>query len=132
MIAHLATAALLVTAALACAADDLLAAPPEIPADAVDFTGQSDVVVRVTDNRFTDRIIVVSAGTQVTWINEGRDSHNVRPADEGAFASISTESLDDGGAGSVLFRAVGDFPYFCSIHGAPGRGQTGQVLVIGA
>ncbi len=74
-----------------CAADDPLAAPPGIPDDAVDLTGQGSVLVSVTDNRFTDRVIVVTAGTQVTWVNEGRNSHNVKPSVENEFPSIATE-----------------------------------------
>lgn len=117
---------------LSCSADDPLEVPSEIPDDAVDMTGRSSVVVRVTDNRFTERVIVVSAGTRVTWVNEGLNSHNVRPTIENSFTAIATEALDNGGSGSVFFRGAGDFPYYCSIHGSPTRGQNGRVIVVPA
>ena len=105
--------------------------PMEIPDDAVDLTGQAEVTVAITDNAYTERIIVVSAGTRVTWVNEGRNDHNVKPSEEGAFAELPTETFRDGGSGWIDFAEPGDFPYYCSIHGTPRRGQTGQVIVVG-
>ena len=51
--------------------------------------------------------------------------HNVT-ADDGAFAS---SDLAPGDAFEETFPTAGAFPYFCSIHGAPGVGMTGLVLV---
>jgi len=106
----------------------------EVPEDAVDHTGAGRVVVAVTDNAFEDRIIVVDAGTTVVWVNEGRNDHNVRPAEEdrrpGWFREVPKAVLADGGAGSVTFEQAGDFPYFCSFHGTARRGQRGRVIVV--
>ena len=105
-----------------------------VPDDAVDLTGSAQVTVVVTDNAFTDRIILVSPGTEVVWVNEGRNDHNVRPSAEGPgpgwFAEVDVGSLADGGSGSVTFDNVGDFPYFCSFHGTARRGQRGRVIVV--
>ena len=105
-----------------------------VPDDAVDLTGSAQVTVVVTDNAFTDRIILVSPGTEVVWVNEGRNDHNVRPSAEGPgpgwFAEVDVGSLADGGSGSVTFDGVGDFPYFCSFHGTARRGQRGRVVVV--
>jgi plastocyanin len=105
-----------------------------VPDGAVDLTGSAQVTVVVTDNAFTDRIILVSPGTEVAWVNEGRNDHNVRPAAEGPgpgwFAEVDVGALADGGSGSVTFDGVGDFPYFCSFHGTARRGQRGRVMVV--
>ena len=90
------------------------------------------VTVTVTDNRFTEREIVVTAGTEVVFVNEGANDHNVKPAVPGAFDEIETEALRDGGQASIVFEAVGDFGYYCSIHGTATRGQTGRVSVVSA
>ena len=106
----------------------------EVPDDAFDLTGSAQVTVVVTDNAFTDRIILVSPGTEVVWVNEGRNDHNVRPSAEGPgpgwFTEVDVGSLADGGSGSVTFDGVGDFPYFCSFHGTARRGQRGRVVVV--
>ncbi len=106
----------------------------EFPDGAVDLTGSAQVTVEVTDNAFTDRIILVSPGTEVVWVNEGRNDHNVRPSAEGPgpgwFTEVDVGTLTDGGSGSVTFEGVGDFPYFCSFHGTARRGQRGRVIVV--
>ena len=106
----------------------------EFPDGAVDLTGSAQVTVEVTDNAFTDRIILVSPGTEVVWVNEGRNDHNVRPAAEGPgpgwFDEAEVGTLAGGESGSVTFDGVGDFPYFCSFHGTARRGQRGRVIVV--
>lgn len=74
-----------------------------------------------------------SAGTELTWTNQGRNEHNVRPAIEGAFDSISAASLAvKGDSASRLFAEPGDYPYFCSLHGTATNGQTGRIIVVPA
>ncbi|NDH23442.1 MAG: hypothetical protein EBY49_05730, partial [Actinobacteria bacterium] len=64
-------------------------APIEIPDDALDLSGMDQVALDIQDNAFTQRVVVVSAGTEITWTNQGRNEHNVRPAVEGAFESAA-------------------------------------------
>ncbi len=106
------------------------AEPIDIPDNALDFTGQTEVVVTVQDNRFEQRIIVIAPGTKVTWLNEGIQPHNVKPAIEGAFAPIETGELDPDATAARTFAEAGDYPYFCSLHGTPRRGQTGRIIVV--
>ncbi|NDH97314.1 MAG: hypothetical protein EBZ17_07630, partial [Actinobacteria bacterium] len=47
-------------------------APIEIPDDALDLSGMSQVALDIQDNAFTQRVVVVSAGTEITWTNQGR------------------------------------------------------------
>ena len=107
------------------------AAPIEIPDDALDFSGMDQVALDIQDNAFTQRVVVVSAGTEITWTNQGRNEHNVRPAVAGAFEPISTLDLaEKGDSASLVFETPGDFPYFCSLHGTATNGQTGRVIVV--
>ncbi len=107
------------------------AAPIEIPDDALDLSGMDQVALDIQDNAFTQRVVVVSAGTEITWTNQGRNEHNVRPAVEGAFEPISTLDLaEKGDSASLVFETPGDFPYFCSLHGTATNGQTGRVIVV--
>ncbi len=105
------------------------AVPIEIPDDAIDLTGQARVTVVIEDNVFVQRSIVVTAGTEVEWVNKGRNPHNVTPAEDGAFEPLATAVFNDGGSGSRTFD-TGTFAYYCSIHGSPNRGQRGTVYVV--
>ena len=107
-------------------------APPiDIPDDALDLTGFATIDIDIQDNAFVQRVVVVSAGTEIVWTNQGRNEHNVRPSIEGAFEPISTLDLaEKGQSASLRFDAPGDFPYFCSLHGTAGNGQTGRVIVV--
>ncbi|NNE74919.1 MAG: hypothetical protein HKN26_14740 [Acidimicrobiales bacterium] len=105
---------------------------PKVPDDAVDFTGQAEVTVASLDNKYVERIIVVTAGTDVTWVNEGRNRHNVLPSIDGRFEPIPATELDDGGSATRTFDTVGEFAYYCSIHGNINRGQRGWVYVLPA
>ena len=106
-------------------------APIEIPEGALDFTAFDTVALDIQDNAFTQRVVVVKAGTEITWTNQGRNEHNVRPSIEGAFEPISTLALaEKGDSASLTFDEPGDFPYFCSLHGTATRGQTGRVIVV--
>ncbi len=103
----------------------------EIPEDALDLTGQSEIEIEIEDNVFVQRVVVVSAGTTITWTNEGRNEHNVRPSQDGAFEAIPTAELaEKGDSAARTFDSPGDYPYFCSLHGTASRGQTGRLIVV--
>ncbi|HJM35564.1 MAG TPA: alpha/beta fold hydrolase [Acidimicrobiales bacterium] len=106
----------------------------EIPDNAIDYTGQSEVSISIDDNSFSDRFIMVSPGTNITWTNTGRNRHNVTPSLEegelGWFTSLNESLFDEGGSASSLFEQTGYFPYFCTFHGTATRGQTGQIFVV--
>ena len=88
----------------------------EIPDDAVDMTGRELVTVVIEDNVFIERSIVVSAGTEVMWVNKGRNPHNVTPSEEGSFEPRHLRLLlqhprfaEPGSAGNGLRRALTGF-----------------------
>ena len=96
---------------------------PWTPARATSDGGYRTIEVR--DNVFAPRIVRVAVGGTIEWTNEGRSTHNIS-ADDGAFAS---SDLAPGDAFEETFPTAGAFPYFCSIHGSPGVGMSGLVLV---
>ena len=106
----------------------------EIPDNAIDYRGQTEVVISIEDNVFYDRVITVSAGTKITWVNNGRNRHNVMPSLEegepGWFLGLNEDLFDEAGSASLQFEQGGYFPYFCTFHGTATRGQTGQIFVI--
>jgi plastocyanin len=106
--------------------------PPPPPDDAVDLTGVSAVTVEVGDNKYTERAIIVSPGTEITWENVGLNRHNVVPSTPDAFEEIPLDVLDDGGSDSRTFSDPGDYAYYCSIHGSITSGQRGWVVVADA
>lgn len=104
----------------------------DLPDGAINLTGESAVSISTIDNDFDPSIVVITAGTEVTFTNDGRNVHNVVPEVEGTFEEISSEEFQPGVSVTRIFEETGDIPYYCAIHGVPGRGQTGRIIVVGA
>ncbi len=126
------------------ASPDPAGSPVVVPDGAVDLTGRDTVTIVATDNRFRDRTVVVSPGTRIVWVNEGRNDHNVYPADDrddrdaagdpadgsAPFEPITTDELEPGEQAVLVFDRPGDFPYYCTIHGTRTRGMVGRIIVV--
>lgn len=104
-------------------ASPLLLVVPAAATHASSGRGYRDV--QMLDNVFAPRIVRIPVGGTVEWTNQGRSPHNVT-ADDGSFAS---PDLAPNEAYSHTFAGEGAFPYHCSLHGAPGAGMTGVVVV---
>ncbi len=90
---------------------------------------EDDVVtVQIRDNVFRPSNLAVRPGTVVRWVNQGRNPHNVKPDSGRTFGS---KNLAPGQSYAFRFADAGDFAYYCSLHGAPGKGQHAN-LVVGA
>ncbi len=100
------------------------------PVEYTDSTGQTDVVVKATENRFTPQNIEVSPGTNVEFVNEGENAHNVLPVNEGDFEAIDTADFDPGDSGTITFDDTGEFAYYCALHGTKTKGMVGRVQVV--
>lgn len=83
------------------------------------------VPVAAVDDEFRPTPVTVTVGTTVVWTNGGQNPHTVT-ANDRAFDSGTFES---GQTFSVTFDQVGQVPYYCQIHGQPGSGMTGVVIV---
>lgn len=88
---------------------------------------------------FTPQTATIDPGDTVTFINRG-GTHNV-VADDGSFRCAQGCDGDghngNGNAtnanwtASVTFNNPGTIGYFCEIHGAPGEGMFGTIVVRG-
>jgi len=94
------------------------------------MTSSPEVEVQARDNVFVPAYVEVSKGTTITFTNDGRNPHNVLPVDDGAFPPIEADDLQPDDTGTVTFDQVGDFPYYCSLHGTTTRGMVGGIRVV--
>ncbi len=95
-----------------------------------DQTGAEEVTVDAVDNNFKPKYVAVSVGTEVTFVNDGQNVHNVLPVEDGAFEPIEASAFDPGDEGAVVFDEAGDFPYYCSLHGTKTKGMIGGIRVV--
>ncbi len=86
---------------------------------------QDERHVEMVDNAFSPRIVRIPVGGRIEWSNEGRSPHDVT-ADDGSFES---GTLQPGAGYAFTFDEAGAYPYHCSLHGSPGAGMIGLVLV---
>ena len=99
-------------------------------ADFDDLTAEAAPEVDAVDNLFKPPYITVKAGTTVTFRNDGRNSHNVYPATEGAFEPLDTESFEPGSESTITFDEAGDYAYYCTLHGTTTKGMVGAIRVV--
>ncbi|WP_227738946.1 halocyanin domain-containing protein [Halorientalis pallida] len=97
--------------------------------NAADMTGQDSVEVSVgvgdLGYGFDPVAVVVSAGTEVTWVWTGNGgSHNVVSTDD-AFESNLQSSA--GATFSHTFEETGNYTYYCNPHS--GNGMHAAVIV---
>ncbi|MCK7593877.1 cupredoxin domain-containing protein [Pseudomarimonas salicorniae] len=95
----------------------LLAAHPVL---GLDFTE-----VDMTGRRFVPQEVTISVGDTVIWRN--RDGFHNIVADDGSFTSGNPNNEQF--AFEHTFDKPGIFGYHCSVHGAPGEGMHGKVIV---
>src|SRR3990172_4354464 len=72
--------------------------------------------VSMVDSAFDPADVTVEAGETLTWSNDGALPHTAT-ADDGSF---DTGTLDPGDSDSVRIDEPGTYPYYCTLHGAPG------------
>jgi plastocyanin len=119
----------LVTAlAVGCGGDDDTGGAGGAPPDATLLEGDA-VEINAIDNSFQPEAARVAAGTEVTFVNAGRNSHNVVPEDEDAEWAVETDDFQPGDTASYTFDEPGTYKYFCSIHGTISAGMPGVLVV---
>ena len=87
------------------------------------------VEVEAIDHSFVPEAAQVAAGTEVTFVNAGRNSHNVVPEDEDAEWAVDTEEFQPGDSSSFTFDEPGTYRFYCSIHGTIDTGMPGVLVV---
>jgi plastocyanin len=71
-----------------------------------------DTSVSIVDFAFNPSSVTITAGSTVTWTNNGATTHTVT-ADDGSFDS---GNLASGATYSFTFNTPGTYTYHCSIH----------------
>ena len=138
MITGVALTCALATALAACGADPndafsaTTTAAPQ-PTSEVTFPPNGEKVDLVAlDNNFLPQTLEVKAGTEVVFTNNGRNPHNVVPADDpkattwGALEDV----FQPGDTYSRVFDRPGTYVYYCTIHGTPTAAMFGTINVI--
>jgi plastocyanin len=102
------------------------------------------ITIQALDNSFRPFDFEIAAGTEVIFDNRGRNDHNILPDtikdDAGLTALLATDTSPTawgvaspdfvpGDTYSHLFNVPGVYNYYCSIHGAPGAGMFGTLVV---
>jgi len=119
-------AALLVAVAVAGCADDKNSISVFSPPSPAEMT------VSAIDNLFRPTALSVAAGTEVVFVNDGRNDHNIVPADGSASFGVAKEAFRPGQVYRHTFTEPGTYAFFCSIHGTSASGMVGTVTVTGA
>lgn len=125
---------------LSCGSDEA-AGPRSV--SAIPSNGES-ITIQSLDNSFRPVEFEIVAGTEVIFENRGRNDHNILPDavkndDELIALLASSEAPEAWGVvaadftpGDVFARVFGypgRYSYYCSIHGTPGAGMYGVLVV---
>ena len=92
--------------------------------------GKSDSVLAI-DNNFLPGTLTVVAGTEVVFDNNGRNAHNVVPADDPQAATwgVLDAEFQPKDTYSYVFTTPGTYVYYCTIHGTSKAGMFGTIVV---
>jgi len=108
-------------------------APGETLAPVETFAPNGETLdVLALDNNYIVQHVTVTAGTEIRWTNNGRNDHNVLPADdpEATTWGARTEDFAPTMVYSRVFDTPGVYFYYCSIHGTPSAAMFGSVTVV--
>lgn len=86
-----------------------------------DATGQDGVKITIGDNFFKTTVLEVSAGTTVTWRNQGAAEHTVTSDPQSPSGGLDSGRLAAGKTYTVTFDEPGQHNYFCELHPASMR-----------
>lgn len=110
-----------IASATACGGDD--DAPVELVEGVV-------AEVRVVDNTYEPDDLEVAAGTEVRFVNRGRNEHDVIPVDaDQEELTVTLQELPPGESVSRRLTVPGTFDFYCSIHGTETAGMIGSITV---
>lgn len=90
-----------------------------------------EAAVLALDNNFIPSDITVVAGTEVVFTNNGRNDHNVVPADDPGATTwgVLEAGFHPTDVYSRVFDRPGTYVYFCTIHGTKKAGMFGTITV---
>ncbi|HTR19657.1 MAG TPA: plastocyanin/azurin family copper-binding protein [Gemmatimonadales bacterium] len=79
--------------------------------------------------QFSPTSRTVAAGTTVTWINGDGITHTTTSSSVPATASNWSITVAAGTNTSMKLTVPGTYQYYCTIHGSPGAGMHGTIIV---
>ena len=118
--------AILTTACASNKGTGLPSGPTEEPT-----TAACDGTIDMTDAlKFEPESCTVKVGTEVTWTTVGAAPHTAT-SEPTAPIKFDSQQVDGGKSFSFTFEAVGEVPYYCKLHAAPGAraGMVGTITV---
>lgn len=86
------------------------------------------MTVIAADNRFDPVRIEVAPGTEVVWVNRGRNDHDLTSDSEAEFGAVAAD-FKPGDEYRFVFAEPGEYPYHCKIHGTSEIGMIGTIVV---
>lgn len=83
------------------------------------------------DNNFLPQTLTVAAGTEVKFVNNGRNDHDVVPEGDLEVRTwgVLVEDFLPGDSYSYVFTTPGTYVYYCTIHGTSTAGMFGSIEV---
>jgi plastocyanin len=84
------------------------------------------VTVQSIDNTFRPDRIEIAPGTEVVWVNRGRNEHDI--SSESGFG-VGAADFQPGEEYRYVFTEPGEYPYHCTIHGTATAGMMGTIVV---
>jgi large repetitive protein len=84
--------------------------------------------VNVIDNTFDAENVQVAPGTRVVWTNNGRQDHDIVPAEENGWG-VEPADFEPDAVYEHTFDEPGTYRYYCTLHGTAQAGMTGAVVV---
>jgi plastocyanin len=115
---------------------ELKASPPPPPSPSPDSSEPGahpappaeTVTVIAADNRFDPQETEVAPGTEVVWVNRGRNDHDLISDSGLEFGAVAAD-FKPGDEYRFVFTEPGEYPYHCTIHGTPEIGMIGTIVV---
>ena len=95
-----------------------------LPVALAQAAGAAEAQVTIANFEYAPDPVEVDAGDTITWVNTDPGPHTVT-ADDGSFSDY----LDAGESFSMVVGEDGEIGYYCKLHGAPGEGMAGTILV---
>ena len=84
-----------------------------------DLRGKKELTIKMKEVKFDQNKIIISPGTEVTWVNEDNFGHFVNTEthpEHTYYPEQNSRELTKGKTYSVTFQTPGQYNYHCSAH----------------
>lgn len=85
---------------------------------------EKEFTIKINNFAFSPSELKISAGSNVTWVNEDSTPHTVN-SDTGGRGGIGSGILDPGMSYTKQFLTAGTYPYHCNFHSS----MKGKIVV---